>query len=127
MLPTRKMFVILSFISLLFTSAELWADQQSFAPTWKLFKHREEKVQFIAGYLYAAQDFKRISEIAVNYIKDQPEKAVESLESLSRLYDFSSGSPDRLALYVDQFYADPENSSASLSKALSYAKSEMSK
>ncbi|MCO6429699.1 MAG: hypothetical protein J5J00_02480 [Deltaproteobacteria bacterium] len=94
----------------------------SFLPTWKLLNN-QEKQQFISGYIRGWQDAQKVTEVATGFIKENPEKAVESLESINRLYDVSLLKPEPLVREIDRFYQESENRNASLSAAVTAAKS----
>jgi hypothetical protein len=102
--------------------AEVGSAEAPFLPTWKLLS-AEGKRQFIAGYIYGWQDAHKVTGIAIDFIRENPKKAVESLESIKGLYDLSRLDPAAAAGDVDQFFADPENSKATLSSAITAVKS----
>lgn len=117
------------FLSLIFiwlTSA--WADvsDSSFAATWKLLDGASRQ-QFVAGYLQAWADAAKVNEVAVDYIKENPVKAVDGLQSIKGLYDFSEISPGRLVDALNAFYSDPSNQSAGLAKAVTAIKGQLVK
>jgi hypothetical protein len=93
----------------------------SFLPTWKLLS-TEQKQQFIAGYIQGWRDAARVTDIAIGYVRTNPEKALDGLEGVKQLYDLSGVKPTQLAQEVDAFYADPENGGAPLSLAITSAK-----
>jgi hypothetical protein len=93
----------------------------SFLPTWKLLDSHE-KEQFIAGYLQGWKDAARVTDIAISYVKTNPEKAIDGLEGIRQLYDVRGVKPSDLAHQIDEFYADPENSDAALSRAITASK-----
>lgn len=99
-------------------------DKSSFLPTWKLL-NPQEKQQFMAGYLYGWRDAAKVTEIAINYIKENPQKAIEGLESIRALYDVSHFNSSAIAHEVDSFFQDSDNRDASLTAAISYAKSKL--
>lgn len=100
-------------------------DQRGFLPTWKLLAP-EAKEQFIAGYLEGWRDAGVVTDIATQYVKENPQKALEGLEKIKVLYDMSSLKTSAVVSEINGFYRDPENSLASLSKAVSYAKERLS-
>jgi hypothetical protein len=95
--------------------------EPSFLPTWKLL-NKEGKQQFMAGYLQGWRAASRVTELATDYIRENPDNAVSSLESLSSVYEASSLPPDTLVMLIDQYYSDPANQSASLSMAVTAAR-----
>lgn len=104
------------------TGAPLRADSETpFLPTWKHL-NSEQKRQFIAGYVFGWNDARKVTDIAIEYIRSNPKKAVESLESIKSLYDLGEIDPATAALQLDNFFAEPENSGASLSVAISALK-----
>ncbi|MEZ4753108.1 MAG: hypothetical protein R3A13_02220 [Bdellovibrionota bacterium] len=114
--------IIFSLIFTSLTSISAFAENTAFLPTWKMLND-EEKQHFISGYLYAWQDASSVTDIAIGFIKDNPKQAVKSLESIKGLYNVAGIRPMSLASEIDEFYKQPENKDASLSKAVSYAKS----
>jgi hypothetical protein len=94
----------------------------SFLPVWKLMT-REQKQEFIAGYVWGWRDAAKVTEIAISYIKENPREAIEGLERVKALYDLSELKPGLLVEALDRFYANPENRNASLSRAVSAASS----
>ena len=97
------------------------ADSDSFLPTWKLLNH-QEKQHFVSGYIYGWKDAYNVTDIAIQYIKENPKTAVESLEKLKMLYNMEHVKPDQLVGALDNFYSDPDNSAATLSMAVSAAR-----
>ncbi len=110
---------------LLSLSTTVWAagpgDERPFLPTWKLL-NSEQKQQFIAGYLFGWNDAAQITAIVAGFVKENPEQAQKGLEKLQNLYSVGDLRPQAIAREVDAFYNDPSNSSAGLSRAVSYAK-----
>jgi hypothetical protein len=110
---------------LLSLSRTVWAagpsDERPFLPTWKLL-NSEQKQQFIAGYLFGWNDAAQITAIVAGFVKENPEQAQKGLEKLQTLYSVGDLRPQAIAREVDAFYNDPSNSSAGLSRAVSYAK-----
>ena len=99
-------------------------EKASFLPTWKLL-NPQEKQQFMAGYLYGWRDAAKVTDIAITYVKENPQKAVEGLESIRALYDVSRFSSSSIAHEVDSFFQDSDNRDASLTAAISYAKARL--
>lgn len=97
------------------------AEAESFYSTWKLLSTAEKK-QFAAGYLHGWKDAKKVNDIAVTYIRENPATAVDSVERIAKLYDVSTLRPDNLVESLDAFYDRPENKAAPLSAAVTAAK-----
>jgi hypothetical protein len=97
------------------------SEERPFLPTWKLL-NQEQKQQFIAGYLFGWNDAAQITAIVAGFAKENPEQAQRGLEKLQSLYDVGNLKPGAIAREVDTFYSDPSNSSAGLSRAVSFAK-----
>lgn len=93
-------------------------DSTPFAPTWKLL-NSEQKQQFMAGYLKGWRDSAQITDIAIEYVEKNPAEAVSGLRRLKGIYDLSGVTPEVLSQGVDRYFADPENQSSGLSKAVS--------
>ncbi len=90
-------------------------------PIWKIMNN-QEKQQFIAGYIQGWRDAQKVTEIAQDYIRQNPNDAVEGLEKVKGLYDLSGLKPEMLVKGIEDFYLQPEHSRASLSRAISAAK-----
>lgn len=99
-------------------------EKAAFLPTWKLL-NPQEKQQFMAGYLYGWRDAAKVTDIAISYVKENPQKAVEGLESIRALYDVSRFNSSAIAHEVDGFFQDSDNRDASLTAAISFAKSRL--
>lgn len=106
------------FVALSYLPAEERDNQAGFLPTWKLLSEKQ-KIDFMAGYLFGQRDAQQIIDIAIQYVRDNPTKAVESLERVKRLYDYEAVRPPLLAKEVDNFYSNPDNAQAPLSAAVS--------
>ncbi|MCB0318565.1 MAG: hypothetical protein KDD56_07395 [Bdellovibrionales bacterium] len=113
--------LILAFLFSTILSPTAIAETNGFLPTWKML-NSQEKQYFISGYLHAWQDASEVTDIAISFIKDNPKKAVESMESIKGLYNVSGINPITLAARIDEFFTNPENKDASLSRAVSFAK-----
>jgi hypothetical protein len=100
------------------------AATNAFYPTWKLL-NQAEKQHFVSGYKFASEDMHRVLEIVAKFIKENPDQAVEGINSLKRVFNYASVNPDRLAIELDAYFANSENQKASLSKAISAAKQRM--
>ena len=115
----RKIYAVLMALALAFPT---FADdsETAFAPTWKLLGTSDKK-QFIGGYQQGWKDANKIIDIAINYLETNPEEGARALKSIRSIYDLSRVSPDTLVHGIDLFYADPDNASAPLSKAVTSA------
>ena len=120
----KKLIVLVSFIAFAMSTSDwAFADQEaSFLPTWRLLSS-QEKQQFISGYVQAWKDAASVNDVVIGYIKSNPDKAAQALESIRSIYDFSGVPVEQLVSGIDDFYTDPENLGAPLSKAVSGAKS----
>lgn len=99
-------------------------DKTAFLPTWKLL-NPQEKQQFMAGYLYGWRDASKVTDIALNYVRENPDKAVEGLESIRALYDVSKLNSGGVVREIDGFFQDSDNHDATLMAAISYAKARL--
>lgn len=89
-----------------------------FLPTWKLLS-KQQKKDFLAGYLHAWSDAGHVLDIAIGYVEQNPENAAAALEQLKGLYNFEGISPEAAEREVDQFFTQADNSTAPLSRAVS--------
>lgn len=123
----NKVSVVVTFLGVfgLFVGQPLAQSNSNdaFGSSWKLLSE-DGKSKFISGYLYCANDTARILDIAIGFVKENPTRAIQSLETLRNVYNTSGLSPDNLTSGVNRFYKDPDNLSASLTKAISAAKLE---
>jgi len=104
--------------------AEAHADQGSFEPVWRLLT-REQKQQFVAGYLNGMRDAAKMTDLLQGLVKQNPESVTGSLDRLAQIYsDVGRASPDVMAEGIDRFYSDPVNYGAQLSAAITSAQSE---
>ncbi len=110
-------------LGLLLTFTSSFAEESNFETTWKLLKPKE-KQQFIAGYQAGWKDFDAVLEIVAQYVKDNPDQAVKSLEKLRKLYSLQGLRPDQLADGIDRFYSEGDNRDKGLAQALGAARSQ---
>ena len=103
------------------SNEEFKDDERSFSPIWKLM-NSEQKQQFISGYIQGWKDAARVTDIAISYIRSNPDKAIDSLQGVKQLYALGRLNPSLLTAEIDEFFADPANSSASLSRAITASK-----
>lgn len=116
-----KWLIVLGLLFLKITTAAADVSDSSFAATWKMLDGSARQ-QFVAGYLQAWADAAKVNEVAIDYIKENPVKAVDGLQSIKGLYNFSEISPGRLVDALNAFYSDPSNQSAGLAKAVTAIK-----
>jgi hypothetical protein len=90
-------------------------------PVWRLLTH-EQKTQYLAGYVQGWKDASRVTDIAIEFVKENPEDAVKGLEQLKSLYDLSDLSPSLLVVQIDNYLSSVENREAPLSLAISAAR-----
>ena len=121
---TSLSFILAALFSALPAISYADDDKAAFLPTWKLL-NPQEKQQFMAGYLYGWRDAAKVTEIAISYVKENPQKAVEGLESVRSLYDVSKVDSAAVAHEVDSFFQDSDNRDASLTAAISFAKAKL--
>ncbi len=114
----RYYILFLFFVEVFAATCFAQDNQAAFYTTWKLLK-AQEKQQFIAGYLQAFSDAKRITSIVRDYVKENPNKAQEGLIKIEALYDLSGLKADLLSQSIDTYYSLPENRNAPLSQAVS--------
>jgi len=98
--------------------------QHGFLATWKLLAP-QQRIDFMAGYLQGWHDASRVIDIAIDFVRDNPNQAVTSLERLRALYDLSNLKPDQMVREIDRFYNEPENRDATLSLAVSNARNQI--
>jgi hypothetical protein len=116
----KKLLLSILFL-FLFPHVLVAESESSFLPTWKLMKY-EEKQHFISGYIQGWIDAAKVTDIAIGYVKENPTKAVEGLQSIRKLYDLSAMSPQNLVQELDVYFAKSENANSSLSAAITAAK-----
>jgi hypothetical protein len=97
---------------------------QGFGPTWKLLDP-EAKRQFIAGYLFAFSDAARITDIALEYIKDNPQAAVSGLERIRSVYDMHGLTADMVVHELDVYFKESGGKEATLSQAVTAVRSQL--
>lgn len=112
-----------AFCSLFFANFAL--SEEGFSSTWKLLSP-DAKEQFLAGYVKGWNDAAGVTDVVAEFVKDNPQKAVDGLKKIRTLYDLSAFKASALAKEIDGFFKDPQNASASLSKAVTYAKIQLS-
>ncbi len=119
--------IVLCFIALFvsFAMAESTADDehavpQSFLPTWKLLNPQEKQL-FISGYLHGWKDAARVTELVQQHVTEHPEQTLKSLRTIRSIYDLggkNTRSLGPLVKGIDEFYANPDNARAALSRAI---------
>ncbi len=103
------------------TLAQTDAKSSGFLAIWRLLSS-QQKLDFVSGYIHGWQDAARVTDVAIMYVRENPEKAVEGLEKIRTVYDLSTLKPDLAVKSIDAFYSNPSNSSAPFSKAISDAR-----
>jgi len=98
------------------------AGETSFMPTWRLL-NQEQKQTFVAGYLHGWRDARRVAEIVGEHLERNPDQVHKSMQAMQAIYDLSELRPERIVRDIDQFYQEPENARAPLSKAISSSRS----
>lgn len=93
------------------------AAEASFLPTWKLLRN-EGKQQFVAGYLFGWRDAKRVTDVAIEYVKGNPGGAVRGLERIRGLYDMEGLTAESVVRELDDYFAGAEGKEATLSQAI---------
>ena len=96
-------------------------ESSSFSPTWRLLQG-QEKQQFVAGYIQGWRDAAKVTDIAISYVRSNPDRAIEGLEGVRALYNLSGMKPAQLVQEIDAFYSDPENGASPLSAAITAAR-----
>ncbi len=117
-----KNIIIFLFISLiipLFASAE--GGGAPFLPTWKLMSQRDRE-QFVAGYIQGWRDASSFTDIAIQYVQESPNEALDSLIQLRKVYEVKDLRPALMSEAINDFFKDSSNENAPLSQAVSYAK-----
>jgi len=94
------------------------ASETSFMPTWRLLS-QEQKQTFVAGYLHGWRDARRVAEIVGEHLERNPDQVHKSMQAMQGIYDLSELRPEQIVREIDQFYQEPENARAPLSKAIS--------
>jgi hypothetical protein len=120
----RVLQILLSMWLVLAVAPALADESKTFLPTWRLLT-AEQKQQFMAGYLMGLSDASEVTDIAIEYVQQNPKQAVESLSQLKRVYDMSLLSPREVAKEVDLFYADTNNKDKALTAAVSAARGKL--
>ena len=117
----RKFNKIVLFIALFCVfSTELRAEEP-FLPTWKLMS-QDAKRQFVAGYLFGLKDAENVLDIAIQYIQENPNKAIEGLKKIKSVYEHEDAKPDKIAKAMDEYFADNANAKSTLATAFQFAK-----
>lgn len=117
----KQLYIALIVFHFLVTTLGAEQERSSFMPTWKLMNPLEKR-QFLAGYLYGWKDAGHITGIASGFVRENPDRAIETLDEISKLYELSGLKPEILVERVDYFFSDPDNRNASLSSAISAAR-----
>lgn len=95
-----------------------------FGSTWRLLTS-DQKQQFVAGYLYGWRDSLKVSEVVLQFIRDNPTQAEKGMEKILSLYNVRNAGPELIVQELNSFFADPDNLNAPLSDALSVARARL--
>ncbi len=102
-------------------SSVAYADSASFEPIWRLLT-REQKQQFVAGYLNGMRDAAQMTDLLQVIVKQNPDAAAGSLDRLAQIYmDVGRSTPEAIVDGIESFYSNPSNSGAQLSAAITAA------
>jgi hypothetical protein len=100
------------------------APEASFSPTWKLLRN-DAKQQFISGYLFGWRDAKKVTDIAIEYVKENPANAVNGLERVRGIYDMEGLTAESVVRELDKFFAESDGKDATLSQAVTAVRMRM--
>ena len=117
---TTRYCRICLFLALILGVASI-AYAEGFAATWKLLTPTQ-KEQFVAGYLQGYRDASTVTDVTLDYIKQNPQRAIEGLETLKKVYFVEGVRPAKLVEGLDQYFAAPENQGSSFSQAVNTVK-----
>ncbi|MCB9030670.1 MAG: hypothetical protein H6619_06420 [Deltaproteobacteria bacterium] len=90
------------------------SEPDTFYPVWKHLSY-SDKQQFIAGYLQALEDTREVLQITKEYVQSNPEKAIQSLDKVDKLYTSRGLSSSSIVKEIDQLYQKQENRNARFS------------
>lgn len=117
----RKMLLLFVLLSLSWASTapaeSLPGDQSPFLPTWKLLRG-DSKQQFVAGYLFGWRDAARVTDVAIEYVQQNPNNAVQSLEKIKGLYDMNDLTADMVVRELDRYFSENDSKDATLPQAI---------
>ena len=94
-----------------------------FAETWKMMSSLE-KQQFAAGYLFGLRDAARMQDVTLSYIRENPTQAISGIERIRDILSAEGASPDTLVRSVDEYFNDAKNRNATITMAMSRARSQ---
>lgn len=114
----------IALLPLIFALPAAQAETVPFYPNWKLLK-KEEKTQFIAGYLRAWEDAQRTLAVVEQYVSENPQSAQSSVKKIRKIYDFTTLRADTVVREVDAFYGESKNHTQPLSIAVTAARSKL--
>lgn len=100
------------------------APEASFLPTWKLLR-ADAKQQFISGYLFGWRDAKKVTDVAIDYVKENPANAVSGLERVRGIYDMEGLTPESVVRELDNYFSGSEGKDATLSQAVTAVRMRM--
>jgi hypothetical protein len=98
--------------------------EASFSPTWKLLRN-DAKQQFISGYLFGWRDAKKVTDIAIEYVKENPGNAVTGLERVRGIYDMEGLTAESVVRELDKFFTEWDGKDATLSQAVTAVRMRM--
>jgi hypothetical protein len=101
-------------------------NENSFLPTWKLLTPGDRK-QFIAGYMYGWRDAAKVTDAAIDFVKQNPKDAVEGLTKVRSLYEMDGVRTDALVHELELFFEKSENRESTLSQAVTAVRFRMKK
>ncbi|MGI6525310.1 MAG: hypothetical protein ACOX2O_08505 [Bdellovibrionota bacterium] len=99
-------------------------DDSPFLPAWRLLNNND-KQQFVSGYQQGWKDAVKIIDIVIGYLKTNPAEGAKALEQIRNIYNLSTIKTHTLVHEIDLFYANPQNNTAPLSKAVTAAKTKL--
>ncbi len=88
-----------------------------FLPTWKLLRS-DAKNQFIAGYLFGWRDAANVTDVAIDYVKQNPQNAVDGLERIRGIYDMNGVTSESIVRELDLYFSEADGREATLSQAI---------
>lgn len=114
----RKMLLAVAFTG----AFSLYANAESFVPTWKLLKS-DEKRQFVAGYMYGWKDAAKVIDIAKDFVQQNPRDAISGLEKIKGVYDLTGLKVDTVVRDLDNYFGDPDHRDSTFSQAITTIRS----
>ena len=121
---TLKLFrslVILSGISL---ATVVQADEAPFYPIWRNLDRNSQEL-YVSGYLHGLRDAEEIIRIARDYVKDNPNLALQSLDKVRKICSVRDVSANIIVPEVNSYYSNIENQEGSFSNAIGFAQQQV--